>query len=96
MAQVCFVDALAASISDLGWASLAATISTSPPPNGPWLLFIRVQHLQPKQDTTFPSSLVGAQKGHADNQIGCVRIISLDGHQFAEQLEALDDLEHIQ
>ena len=36
------------------------------------------------------------QKGHADNQIGCVRIITIDGHQFTEQLEALDDLEHTQ
>ena len=36
------------------------------------------------------------QKGHADNQIGCVRVITIDGHQFAEQLEALDDVEHIQ
>ena len=36
------------------------------------------------------------QRGHADNQIGCVRVITMDGHQFAEQLEGLDDIEHIQ
>lgn len=35
-------------------------------------------------------------RGHSDNQIGCVRVVSLSGHHFAEQLEALDDLEHVQ
>ena len=45
---------------------------------------------------TLLSGCCALQKGHSDNQIGCVRVITLDGHQFAEQLEALDDLEHIQ
>ena len=36
------------------------------------------------------------QKGHSNNQMGCVRVITIDGHQFLEQLEGLDDVDHTQ
>ncbi|KAK9803076.1 hypothetical protein WJX73_007254 [Symbiochloris irregularis] len=35
-------------------------------------------------------------KGHNNNQMECVRVITIDGHQFLEQLEGLDDVEHVQ
>ena len=40
--------------------------------------------------------LCGLQQGHVEGQVGCQRVVTLDGKSYVQELTALDDNKHIQ